>query len=70
MNIELRDYFAAKAMTAYFTDTSVAFDTNTIERGSKVAYALADAMLAALEAGKQKTNDSWIEWTVSCRCSP
>lgn len=65
MNIELRDYFAAKAMAAYFTDASVAFDTNTIERGSKVAYALADAMLAAREAGKseKKADDGWIEWS-------
>ena len=38
----LRDYLAAKAMQAYFTDPNVGFGSGVIE-----AYRIADAMLKA-----------------------
>lgn len=43
----LRDYFAAKAMQAYFTDPNVGFGSDVIEDGSRAAYRIADAMLKA-----------------------
>ena len=43
----LRDYFAAKAMQAYFTDPNVGFGSDVIEAGSQAAYRIADAMLKA-----------------------
>lgn len=43
----LRDYFAAKAMQAYFTDTDVGFGSDVVEAGARAAYRIADAMLAA-----------------------
>ncbi len=45
--ITLRDYFAATAMQAYFTDPHVAFCSDVIEAGSQAAYRIADAMLKA-----------------------
>ena len=43
----LRDYLAAKAMQAYFTDPNVGFGSDAIEAGSREAYRIADAMLKA-----------------------
>ena len=43
----LRDYFAAKAMQAYFTEPNVGFGSDVIEAGSRAAYRIADAMLKA-----------------------
>ena len=45
--MDLRDYFAAKAMQAYFTDPNVGFGSDVIEAGSQAAYRIADAMLKA-----------------------
>ena len=45
--IDLRDYFAAKAMQAYFTDPNVGFGSDVIEAGSQASYRIADAMLKA-----------------------
>lgn len=41
----LRDYFAAKAMQAYFSDTGLVWETGTFADATKTAYQLADAML-------------------------
>lgn len=43
----LRDYFAAKAMQAYFTDPNVGFGSDVVEAGARAAYRIADAMLKA-----------------------
>lgn len=43
----LRDYFAAKAMHAYMTDTQIAWTDSTFEKAADAAYRLADAMLEA-----------------------
>jgi hypothetical protein len=45
----IRDYFAAKAMQAYFTDPDVGFGSDVIEAGARAAYRIADAMLKARE---------------------
>ena len=45
--ITLRDYFAAKAMQAYFTDPNAGFGSDGVEAGSQAAYRIADAMLKA-----------------------
>ena len=45
--MDLRDYFAAKAMQAYFTDESVSWDAETQKLGATRAYELADAMMEA-----------------------
>lgn len=45
----LRDYFAAKAMQAYFTDPNVGFGSDVVEAGARAAYRIADAMLKARE---------------------
>lgn len=47
----LRDYFAAKAMQAYFTDPDVGFGSDVIDAGTRAAYRIADAMLRAREGG-------------------
>ena len=47
----LRDYFAAKAMQAYFTDPNVGFGPDPVEAGAQAAYRIADAMLKAREGG-------------------
>ena len=68
MNIELRDYFAGKALQGIMSDTGVngyGFDSwaELLGTVAEDAYALADAMLAAREAGKPKEDgDGWIEW--------
>lgn len=66
MNIELRDYLAAQAMNAQIISVDGIERTN-IEQCAALAscaYAMADAMLAAREAGKpgKKADDGWIEW--------
>lgn len=43
----LRDYLAAKAMQAYFTNPNAGFGFDVIEAGSRAAYRIADAMLKA-----------------------
>jgi len=43
----LRDYFAAKAMQAYFSDGGATFVESNIGYASIVAYKVADAMLDA-----------------------
>ena len=48
----LRDYFAAKAMQAYFTDPDVGFGSDVIDAGTRAAYRIADAMLRAREGGE------------------
>ena len=45
----LRDYFAAKAMQAYFSDPAAGFGSDGIAEASKAAYRIADAMLAERE---------------------
>ena len=71
MNIELRDYFAAKALPAAYNDLwedvrarRILGVTEDWRMGVALeAYAMADAMLAAREVGKQKPDgDGWIEW--------
>lgn len=47
----VRDYFAAKAMQAYFTDPDVGFGSDVVEAGARAAYRIADAMLRAREGG-------------------
>lgn len=49
--MSLRDYFAAKAMQAYFTDPNVGFGSDVVEAGARAAYRIADAMLKAREGG-------------------
>ena len=46
----LRDYFAAKAMQSAFVEASFGFTLEDYRHLSKVAYAMADAMLKAREA--------------------
>jgi hypothetical protein len=46
----LRDYFAAKAMNAYWNDPSVLELINTPENVAGWAYEMADAMLEARDA--------------------
>ena len=66
MNIELRDYFAAQAMNAQIISVEGIEHTNSKQCAAlaSCAYAMADAMLAAREAGKpeKKADDSWTEW--------
>lgn len=45
--MSLRDYFAAKAMQAYFTDPNVGFGSDVVEAGARAAYRIANAMLKA-----------------------
>lgn len=67
MNIELMDYFAAKAMAGMLADPNV-FDRNDdfaefCTMVSDQAYVMADAMLAAREAWTpEKKSDGWIKW--------
>ena len=51
--LELRDYFAAKAMQAYFSDVKVSWDSESLAAASKQSYELADAMLAYRNKGKK-----------------
>ena len=51
--IDMRDYFAAKAMQAYFTDPNVGFGSDVIEAGAQAAYRIADAMLEERNKEKQ-----------------
>ena len=62
MNIELRDYFAAKAMQGLYANPD--YTDHTAAVCAKWAYEMADAMLAAREAGKleKKADDGWIQW--------
>lgn len=60
MNIELRDYFAAKAMQGLYANPD--YTDHTAAVCAKWAYEMADAMLAAREAEKQKLDGGWIEW--------
>ena len=46
----LRDYFAAKAMNAYWNDPEVSDCVNTPESVARWAYEIADAMLKEREA--------------------
>lgn len=65
MNIELRDYLAAQAMNAQIISVEGVERTNSKQCGviASCAYAMADAMLEAREAGRPKENgDGWIEW--------
>ena len=43
--MDLRDYFAAKAMQSLLT-----YEESTLQNDAEVAYAMADAMLKAREA--------------------
>ena len=43
----LRDYFAAKAMQAYFSDPAAGFGRDGIAEAANAAYRIADAMLNA-----------------------
>ena len=45
--MNLRDYFAAKAMQAYFTDEEIIWDIEVLKIGAERAYILADAMMEA-----------------------
>ena len=51
--LELRDYFAAKAMQAYLTDRDLNWNKADCELAVKAAYILADAMLAERAKGEQ-----------------
>lgn len=65
MNIELRDYLAAQAMNAQIISVEGIERTNSEQCGAlaSCAYAMADAMLAAREAGKPKEDgEGWIKW--------
>lgn len=46
----LRDYFAAKAIQAFFTDCDMSWGNESLAIGAEAAYRLADAMLKAREA--------------------
>ncbi|WP_396190198.1 hypothetical protein [Flavobacterium sp.] len=47
-NMTLRDYFAAKAMQAYFSDPALIWDDEAIiATGAEYAYEVADAMMEA-----------------------
>ena len=61
MHIDLRDYFAAKAMQGLYANPDYTDQTATV--CAQWAYELADAMLAAGEAGKpeKKVDGGWIE---------
>ena len=41
----LRDYFAAKAMQSYFSDTNIKWIDEGLSDGAIISYKLADAML-------------------------
>jgi len=43
--MSLRDYFAAKAMQAYMSDSNVGWGRNALEDAASAAYRMADAML-------------------------
>lgn len=68
MNIELRDYFAAKAMQGFITALGNPTGVVPVDDGrvAERAYEVADAMLAAREpkcaAEKFEFDDGWIEW--------
>ena len=49
--MSLRDYFAAKAMTAYMIGPEMAWDLQDLEEAAFAAYNMADAML------KQRTEE-------------
>lgn len=57
--MELRDYFAAKAMAALITETGLMLDDFAGE-----AYNIADKMMEAREKGREKTQtetgNSWL----------
>ena len=46
----LRDYFAAKAMQAYMSDTSLTWEGSLYDSAAAAAYRVADAMMEAREA--------------------
>jgi hypothetical protein len=46
----LRDYFAAKVMQAYMSDSDMSWGRENYEFAARAAYQLADAMLKAREA--------------------
>ena len=50
MNIELRDYFAAKAMQSLITETGLILDTFADE-----AYEIADKMMVARDKKREET---------------
>ena len=53
VNMSLRDYFAAKAMQGYISGClHIARAEYIIQSAVKSSYEIADAMLAAREAGK------------------
>lgn len=49
MNVELRDYFAAKAMAALITETGLMLDDFTDQ-----AYEIADKMLESRDKRREK----------------
>ena len=48
--LTLRDYFAAKAMQAYMSDTSLTWEGSLYDSAAAAAYRVADAMMEAREA--------------------
>jgi hypothetical protein len=50
MNIELRDYFAAKAMACLITETGLILDTFADD-----AYEIADKMMIARDKRREET---------------
>jgi len=52
--MDLRDYFAAKAMQAYFSDERLSWSNCDSIAGARISYKLADAMM---EARKRITNE-------------
>jgi hypothetical protein len=55
-DMTLRDYFAAKAMQVVFTEGRFCFTKQSYTELSKVAYAMADAML------KERSRDEQASW--------
>jgi hypothetical protein len=47
--MDLRDYFAAKAMPAVFDNSNFIFEDEDYKETAKIAYQIADAMMKARE---------------------
>ena len=55
----LRDYFAAKAMQAYFSNPAAGFESVGIAEAANAAYRIADAMLAARSSYQPSVPDGF-----------
>lgn len=52
----IRDYFAAKAMQAWFSVASIAWDQKSFSLASERSYQIADAMIEARKKSYEHTN--------------